>query len=236
MPLVSAMACTISKEASMQDPTRMLERSYMRTGALIDGITLEQLHAPTPCPEFDVSQLINHILQAIYFAGAMMYDEPIDIREVAASGPPDLMAGDHRATYERSTKRLLSAFREPGSFERTFDIPWLGQAPASVLLWFHMNEIVVHGWELARATGQPADVDVDIAEALYENMKERIGPEFRSAPLELDDDPYSMERSLHAGDGPFGAPVPVPEDAPAFERLLAYTGRAATWSPGQATP
>jgi uncharacterized protein (TIGR03086 family) len=224
----------------MQDPTRMLERSYMRTGALIDGIALEQLHAPTPCPEFDVSQLINHILQAIHFTGALMSDEPIDMASVVASGPPDLMAGDHRATYERTTKRLLGAFREPGALERTFDLPWIGQAPASVLLWFHMNEIVVHGWELAMATGQPADVDVDvdvdIAEALYENMKERIGPEFRSTPLDPNDDPYSMERSLHAGGGPFGAPVPVPEDAPAFERLLAYTGRSATWSPGQATP
>lgn len=202
------------------DPVTMLERSFARSGAIIKGVKPEQFAAPTSCREFNVRDLMNHLLPLPRVVAAMANDEPLDLSII----DHDFVADhDYVGAWERSAKLAVAGWRTPGSFDRTVPFPWWGEAPVRYVFWGHLNECVIHGWELARATGQPEDVDEDIAQYLLDNLEEWWLPAFRGRGLS--DDDFASERSMHEGGRPFGPAIPVPEDAPVFERLLGFMGR-----------
>ena len=85
------------------------------------------------------------------------------------------------------------------------------ELPADVAALVAVNEVVVHGWDLARATGQPYEPDADSVQACL-------------------DFATSFEVPADAGEGPFGPPVDVPSDAPVLDRLAGATGRRPDWA------
>ena len=150
-----------------------------------------RLHDTTPCDEWDVRQLMNHMLDTQrYFAGSARGDDVAP----PSPQPPELLGDDPVADFERGRAETMRAFGEPGVVERTG--PALGIAFADQLL---------HGWDLARATGQDAAMPDGLAEAAYEMIHGRF--------------------TDHQRRGVFGPEVPVADDAPPQDRLLAYTGR-----------
>ncbi len=82
--------------------------------------------------------------------------------------------------------------------------------PAEVAGIVALDELVIHGWDLARATGQPAGYDGPELEAVHGMVQQ-----FRSSGV----------------DGLFGPPVPVPEDAPLLHRIVGLAGRDPSWEP-----
>jgi uncharacterized protein (TIGR03086 family) len=184
------------------DPIDQLSRALDQTGEIIARIRPDQVALPTPCSSWDVGTLVNHVV--------------FDLRQFTAStvgGPRekddrDLTGDDWIGAYREAADRLLAAWRTEG-IERTVQLPF-GEVPATWMAGQHLSDIVVHGWDLAKATGQSIDLDPELGQESLEWAKENLKPEFRGD---------------QASGKSFAPEVPVPDDAPVHERLAGIFGR-----------
>jgi uncharacterized protein (TIGR03086 family) len=131
------------------------------TEGLIGGVTPDQLHLPTPCPDYDVTTLLDHLVGwARNFADkANGVTPPADPAHVDAGDDP-------RASFHEASARLVDGYRKGGSAEAP---------PLAVVLM----ETVTHGWDLAAATGQAAPYPADAVEAALVGGHAFLAPEFR---------------------------------------------------------
>lgn len=173
-----------------QDLLDNYERASEWTAAKVAGAT-GKLDAATPCDEWDVRTLLNHMLDTQnYFLGAARGEHASPPSPV----PPQLLGNDPVADFGRGRNEMLSAYGEPGVIDKTG--PSLGIAFSDQLL---------HGWDLAQATGQDATMPQGLPEAAYEIIHGRFTDDQRQ--------------------GVFQPEVDVAPDASPQDRLLAYTGR-----------
>jgi uncharacterized protein (TIGR03086 family) len=155
------------------------------------AVAAEKLDASTPCDEWDVRGLMNHMLDTqSYFVGSARGDDV----SPPSPHPPEMLGDDPVADFERARAETLSTFAEEGVIEKTG--PSLGIAFSDQLL---------HGWDLAKATGQDATMPEGLSEAAYEMIHGRFTDEQRK--------------------GLFKPEVAVGPNASAQDKLLAYTGR-----------
>lgn len=178
-----------------------LEAALEVTGSIIEAVAGDQWDLPSPCTEWTVRQVAEHLIR-----GNDLFTRALG-GEASASPPAD--GGMPRAFHE-SGARLLAAFRQPGVMDQVAEVPF-GSVPARVALSLRVTEVLVHGWDLARATGQAPQFPEEVAEgalAFTGPMLERIPP----------------------GPQPFGVPQPVDPAAPAIDRLAALLGRTVSRS------
>ncbi|MFC7307777.1 TIGR03086 family metal-binding protein [Streptomyces monticola] len=160
----------------------------------------EAFNRPTPCADWDVRTLLDHLVwENLLWAGL-------------ADGAPrsdfaaDHLGDDHVAAFRDAARGSLAAFRRPGMLDQRY-----GPAPGRRIVEQLVIEMLVHGWDLATAlgpaAGHPGDLVPDLAEAALPVVHEIYGPLPRTEG------------------GSFGPPRPVPDDAPALDRLAAYLGR-----------
>jgi uncharacterized protein (TIGR03086 family) len=180
----------------------MYERALDRTKAVVAGTRRDQLDDPTPCTDWDVHALLNHII-----GGLVTFASGADGKAVPMSDGTDHVADDHVAAFERAATEALYAFKAPGALERDFTLPW-GESPAMAALGLALADAVVHGWDLAQATGQDITIDDDAAEAIYGMTSGMMEP----------------KGSYPRGDA-FKDPVEVSDGAAPAARMLAYLGR-----------
>ena len=181
------------------------ERVIRVLDALRDG----DLDARTPCTDTSVGDLVDHIGSlAAAFAGAARKD---DSSPGAGGAPPEPDAAnlgpDWRARIVTSLRDLATAWTDPEAWQgmtRAGGIDLPGEVAGLVAL----DELVVHGWDVAVATGQSYDVPDEEAEAALSFVASFDAP--RDGRL-------------------FGPAVPVADDAPPLERLLGLTGRDPRW-------
>lgn len=170
----------------------LFDRATTWTQGKIASLTPEQLDAQTPCEDWDVRALLNHLL-----AGQRMFVRSARGEERAAppSGqPPDLVGDDPAAQFEAARRESLDAFRAAGDDQAR-------------LIGIAFADSLIHGWDLAKATGQDATMPGDLAAAAYGLLEGRISDEAR-------------------GPGkPFAPGVEVAADASAQDKLVAYCGR-----------
>jgi uncharacterized protein (TIGR03086 family) len=184
----------------MSDSIDQLGRAVAQTGRVVHAVRPEQLDAPTPCTEWTVRTLLAHTIDVIdrvtgTVTGAAV--EPVD-----ASNDLATMVTE----FDRAAAASAAAWGEPGVMERELVSPW-GPTPAERVCRLNQADTVVHGWDLARATGQPTDgFDPDLAAAALAFMLEMMKPEYRGGPG-------------------FGPEVEVAPDAPVYDRLVAFAGR-----------
>jgi len=169
-----------------------------RTGRLVAGIKPDQWGDPTPCFEWDVQSLVAHLINGNIIFAAVIGGKPPTYHSL-------------RADFEESATSLLAAFSQPGALDQVVQVPF-GRASGVIALHLRLTELVVHGWDLARATGQPADFPDDIVE---QELAFTVGA-LNAIP---------RERS------PFRPPVAVADSAPALHRLVARLGRRAPMTP-----
>lgn len=185
---------------------------------IADGVTDDQLAAPTPCPEYAVRNLLGHVLGlSVAFGQAARKEFGPGLDQDPGSFVPDIGPG-WRGELPKALDALADAWRSPAAWQgmtRAGGVDLPGEVAGLVAL----DELVVHGWDLARATGQEYAPD----EASLEAAKALLTPE---GDAEADAD----------GGGLFGAPVPVPDDAPLLDRVIGLSGRDPGWRPqGQAS-
>jgi uncharacterized protein (TIGR03086 family) len=125
--------------------------------------------------------------------------------DAPASGLADVPDRGLVEAYRDSAGALLAAFRQPGVLDRVHTVP-IGPVPGIAALHLRITEVLVHGWDLARATGQHAEFPEDLAEQELAFSRRKLG-------------------DIPAGRTPFAPPQPVPDDAPAIDRLVALLGR-----------
>ena len=173
---------------------------------LVDGIKPDQWNAPTPCSEWNVRQLLHHLTNGNVIFGRIASGErspgPITEEERAT----DWLGDDPPAGFRAAGKLMHDAFMTPGFLEGTFETPFMGERSGSHIVHMRMNEQLVHGWDLARGTGQPAAFPDELAEEALRFWQTALGDRPRTGM-------------------PFGQPVHLPDDAPAIDRLAAYLGR-----------
>jgi uncharacterized protein (TIGR03086 family) len=169
--------------------------------AIVAAIAPEQWLLPTPCREWTVRDLVAHVVAAnIKFTGIARGDE-------WRPGGIDVDLGDDPAvTYRATVDEMLEAWQQPGALDRLIALPGGGRGRSEVLVWIHLAESLVHGWDLAKATGQETAFDTDAAEASLAECRSRVPPQ-------------------RADESRFRDPVPVPEAASPLEQLVAYLGR-----------
>jgi uncharacterized protein (TIGR03086 family) len=187
-------------------PTIDLGPAAATTARVVAGVRDEQLSAPTPCEGTPVAGVLSH-LAGLTFAFRMAAEKtPV---EATPSAVADDLPADWRTRIPEQLDALAAAWRDPAAHEGTARAGGVDM-PADVMALVALDEVVVHGWDLAVATGQPYDVDPAAADACRE-FAASFG----------DDRPPSL----------YGPVVPVPADAPALDRLLGVTGRDPGWRP-----
>ena len=125
----------------------------------------QDLDAATPCPDWRVRDLLNHMLDTQrYFAAAARGEKA----SPPAPTPPSLLTDDPSADFDRATSEVTDAYSQEGVLDRTG--PALGIAFSDQLL---------HGWDLARATNQDATMPDGLPEAAYDSIHGRFTDEQR---------------------------------------------------------
>jgi uncharacterized protein (TIGR03086 family) len=180
------------------------------TVAIVGNIPTNQLDAPTPCTEYDVRKLINHLL----FWGPSL-EGAAGKKSVAPPGPSeqevDLTDG-WAAKLEAQNGRLVTAWSRPDAWEGT---TWMGgptPMPASMIGGMIVGELILHTWDLARATGQDPKWDAEVLAFLHQEIQK------------------SAEQGRQMG--VYGDEVPVPPTASLLDQTLGLTGRSPNWTAG----
>jgi len=179
------------------------------TAGVVAGVRDDQLGDPTPCPAYTVADLLDHLggLSVAFTDAARKDARP---GEHEASGDGCRLEPAFRDRITAALAELAESWREPGAFDGLTQAGPI-EMPAEIAAQVALNEVVVHGWDLARATDQPYDPGSD-AVAVCLAFAE------------------SFEAPADAGEGPFGPPVDVPADAPDLDRLAGATGRRPDWA------
>jgi uncharacterized protein (TIGR03086 family) len=184
---------------------------------LVGRVTDAELARPTPCPAYTLGDLIEHIGgTALAFTAAARKDTGRRA-DRAPSGDASRLEPGWRERIPRDLAVLAAAWSEPGAWTGMTRIAG-GEAPADVVGLSAADELVVHGWDLARATGQPYAGDPEALEAARGFLAMFAGPDAPAGP-----------------DVPFGPAHPLADDAPLLDRVLALAGRDLDW-PGAPAP
>lgn len=178
-----------------------------RTAEVLGAVDDDQLGAATPCEEMSLRQLVAHVggLAQAFAAAARKDLGPL------TDTPPDMAAElepGWRTAYPKFLADLAVAWRQPDAWTgmtRVGSIDLPGEVAGSVAL----AEVVIHGWDVARAIGRPYDCDPATAHACLQHLAQ-----FDASGTE----------------GLFGPAVTVAEDAPALDRIIAMSGRDPGWA------
>jgi uncharacterized protein (TIGR03086 family) len=193
----------LDRMASAVHPDRVLkslDRVLTEVEALVRAVRPDQLGAPTPCTRWRVHDLLNHLVLVNLVYVAKIEERP------APDESADVLGDDPAGAFRASADLARVAFSRPGVLDLPCALPW-GSVPGYVIVQHVVNELVVHGWDLAKATRQSTDLVPDIAAEALAAWRAWLGG-----------------RPRHDG-GMFAPPRPAPVNACAADRLAAYLGR-----------
>jgi uncharacterized protein (TIGR03086 family) len=125
----------------------------------LERVRPHQWTLPTPCTEWDIRALVNHVVGANRRYTMLLHGAPAD--EVDATRHLDHLGGDAVASFVATARELNSAFREPGALARTATHP-AGARTGAQLLGMRVLDVAVHTWDLARAIGADESLDPDV--------------------------------------------------------------------------
>jgi uncharacterized protein (TIGR03086 family) len=182
------------REGAAMDTLQQLDQLGGPLGAVVAGITPEQLDRPTPCANFTVRGVLEHMV-----GGATAFTAAF-----RGEAPPEADLSDPLASFGPVIGELLDTIREPGSLEKTIQAPF-GEVTGDVFARFVVLDGLVHGWDMATATGQAYDPPAALVAEAEAFARQTLDP-------------------LRDGDTFADAVEPAPGSTP-IERLAAYTGR-----------
>ncbi len=186
-----------------------LTSACQRTAQVLANVTDDQLTAPTPCENLRLDELVAHVgVLALAFTAAARKD----FGPMTDTPPTDGAAldADWRTAYPDRLAELARAWHDPAAWEgmsRAGGVDFPAEVGGSIAL----AEVVLHGWDVARAAGVPFDADETATKALLE---------------------YLAQFDPSGTPGMFGPAVPTEENAPDFDRIIAMSGRDPGWGSG----
>src|SRR5258708_30807536 len=168
--------------------TELLEQAIATTRAVLTGVSREELEYATPCAQWKVRDVINHVVGGQYFFEAFAKSEP------QTTGDTDFTACDFVSAFDEGAQRSVAAFRVDGIMEKMLTLPF-GQMPGAAFFGLAATDTFTHGWDLAKATGQSTDLAPEIAAQLLIVARLAIKTSFRNT----EGNPFGPEQSPHAG-------------------------------------
>jgi uncharacterized protein (TIGR03086 family) len=190
-----------------------LEPATRRTAALVSGVPDELLDGPTPCPAYTLGDMVDHVGGLALAFTAAATKATGDTGSQRPSGNASRLGDDWRTRIPRDLARLAEAWRDPAAWSGTTRAGGL-ELPGEVAGLVALDELVIHGWDVARASGQPYDCDQRLLEVVHGFVAQFAGPGQEAAR-----------------EGLFGPVVEMPEDAPLLDRVIGLSGRDPAWSP-----
>jgi len=182
------------------------EGAVTSTAEIVKGTEGGLSGAPTPCADWDVRDLLNHIIGTLWLADGLFADrEPRYMMVPGGLPSTDLVGDDPVAAYAEASSAALAAAGAGDNLTRVHVTP-LGEMPGPVLAGFTTLDILMHGWDLSKATGQPADLDGRLAAHALRFAEQTLAtPESRGSRI--------------------APPVAIDADASVTMRLAAFLGR-----------
>jgi uncharacterized protein (TIGR03086 family) len=178
---------------------------------VVAGVRDDQLGGPTPNAGTPVAGLLDHLVGLTTAFTMAARKEPLTGGPRASA---DQLVPDWRTRLPRQLAELAAAWRDPAAWSGEAEVAG-ARLPAMVMGVVATSEVLVHGWDLAVATGQDYRLDPGAAAAVLHQVTMLTQP--------------GMEELRN---GQFGPVVPVPDDAPVLDRILGLTGRDPGWRPG----
>jgi len=172
------------------------------TGTIVSGVRSDQLDLPTPCEGWDVRELLNHIVGGNLWVAPLVAGK--SIADVGDALDGDQLGDDHTAAYKASAAEADSAFSSTGAMEVPVAVSY-GPVPGEVYCGHRLLDVLVHGWDVAKATGQDTTLDPDVVAVVWD----RLQPEL----------------TMLQASGAFGKPQEIADRDDLQTRLLAALGR-----------
>lgn len=195
------IATTIGGEgAQLLEPLQQFDQVVAEVQEIVDAVTPEHLDRATPCAQWNVRQVINHMVTGNLAFAAIVGGEALPDRDADRVGDAPTTA------FADAAGSLRAALADEGVMERAYSSA-IGEVPGSTLLQMRVTEMIVHGWDVAQATGQPTNIAPEIAGAALGVWQGRL--------LKMPDGRGDL----------FGPEQPVASDANPADRLAAFLGR-----------
>lgn len=214
------MTDTLTATPHSTDPRFAFAQATLTARTVIDGIGPDQFTRPTPCPEHDVRSMLGHMLIVFRRIAALGNGtDPMAMPDVVTGIADD---GWHDAFLE-AAHQVQAAWTDPAKLERMMELPW-ATAPGGAMVAMYTSELTVHTWDLAVATGQPVPWHEPTAQLALHTALQALPSGDREAYFtQMAADPkFSPDLAIRP---PFLNAVPVADDAPAIDRLVAWYGR-----------
>jgi uncharacterized protein (TIGR03086 family) len=186
------------------DTIEMMKQVIASTDKVVQGIDESQLGMPSPCTEWTVRDVLNHITGGSTMFAVCVEDGTISDEQLGQLLGGDNLGDDFLGAWRAASGRAIEAFGIPGVLDKMVKLPF-GEMPAGIALNIAIFDVLTHAADIATATGQHIDDDELIETALGVG-RQMIGPDLR-AP------------------GVFGPEVQAPDGATPVQRLLAFAGR-----------
>src|SRR3954468_11325727 len=141
------------------------------TRPVVSGITADQWSLVTPCEDWDVRALLNHVVAGNWWASRLAAGETIEA--VGREYDGDVVGADAIDAYNRSAQAAAVAFEAPGALDAPCAVSY-GPVPGSVYAGHRFLDVFIHGWDLAAATGQSTDLDPPLVDACWEVARPQL--------------------------------------------------------------
>jgi uncharacterized protein (TIGR03086 family) len=178
---------------------------------LLAGVRDDQLIAPTPCADTSLGALIDHVDGLALAFAAAASKTPLPGGSQAPSADASRLGPEWRMRIPQRLTSLADAWTDPQAWTGVTQAGGL-DLPGEVAGLVAINEVLVHSWDVARATGQDFHAEPQLVEAAYQFVQMAVAQNPDGTP------------------GLFGPPVTVADEAPLLDRLIGLTGRAPDWS------
>lgn len=175
-------------------------------GNRLDLVAATQWTAPTPCADWDVRTLVNHVVAELLWVPPLLDGKTT--ADIGDQFDGDVLGSEPRQVWASAAAQALAAASQPGAQERTTHLSF-GDCPGSEYLGQVTSDVIIHSWDLARAIGANDRFDAGLADFVDGFLGPQVDA-WRAA-------------------GAFGPAAEVRPDASAQDRLLAQTGRSASW-------
>lgn len=186
-----------------QDLSALYAKALDSTRSYVNGVGSAQWHLSTPCSEWDVTQLLTHVVSGMLWVPELLDGRTID--EVGDRFQGDLLGADPVAAYDAASAAAKAASQAPGAMDAICHTG-RGDVSGTGYITGMLNDAFIHGWDIAKATGQDTELDRDLLDFAYEA--------------------YAPRRGSMAGRA-FAEEPPVPEGADLQTLVLAIVGRQA---------
>jgi uncharacterized protein (TIGR03086 family) len=189
------------------DPRMILGKAVALGTAVIGAVRPDQLGGPTPCDDFAVRDLLGHLVTVLHRVAVMGEGgDPFAVPFVT-----EVADGAHPDAWRAAAHAVMAAWTDDATLDRVITLPWATMTGGETLEMY-ANEVTLHTWDLAVATGQRPAWDDEVVRRSTAALADKLPPD------------------LDRTGAPFAAAVSVPVDAPAIDRLVAYSGRRPDWA------